>query len=87
MEKTEETLPDGTETTSYSMPAFGLSREEAWLGIASVDAFFSWTEHVSIQIAILQGKLKTGEEVANLAMAMAEWADKVKWPSDWMTLG
>jgi hypothetical protein len=76
VEKTEEILSNGTKTTSYSMPAFTLSQEASWLGIAAIDAFFSWTEHVLIHIAILQGKLKTGEEVANLAAA--EWADKVK---------
>jgi hypothetical protein len=76
VEKTEETLSNGTKTTSYSMPAFGLSREASWLGIAAIDAFFSWTEHVLIHIAILRGKLKTGQEVAELAAA--EWADKVK---------
>lgn len=76
VEKTEETLPDGTTTTSYSLPAFGLSREASWLGIAAIEAFFSWTEHVLTHIAILQGKLKTGEEVADLAAA--EWTEKVK---------
>jgi hypothetical protein len=76
VEKTEESLPDGTKTTSYSFPAFSLSQEASWLGIAAIEAFFSWTEHVLIHIAILQGKLKTGEEVADLATA--EWADKVK---------
>jgi translation elongation factor EF-4 len=57
-----------------------LSQESSWLGIAAIDAFFSWTEHVLIHIAILQGKLKTGEEVADLAAA--EWAYKVKTVTD-----
>ena len=72
----EGTSADGTKYTSYSIPSFELSREASWLGIAAVEAFFSWTEHVLIHIAILQGRLKTGEEVANLAAA--EWSDKVK---------
>ena len=76
VEKTEEVLPDGTKTVSSSFPAFALRREAGWLGIAAIDAFFSWTEHVLIHMAILQGKLKTGEEVA--ALAVAEWSEKVK---------
>ena len=76
VEKTEGTLADGTKTTSYSFPHFALRQQAGWLGIAAIEAFFSWTEHVLIHIAILQGKLKTGEEVANLAAA--EWSEKVK---------
>lgn len=76
VEKTESTLPDGTKVVSSSFPAFALRQEAGWLGIAAIEAFFSWTEHVLIHIAILQGKLKTGEEVADLAAA--EWSDKVK---------
>lgn len=76
VEKTEEILADGTKIVSSSMPAYRLRQEAGWLGIAAVEAFFSWTEHVLIHIAILQGKLKTGEEVAELAAA--EWSEKVK---------
>jgi len=76
VEKTEEVLPNGTKVVSSSFPAFALRQEAGWLGIAAIDAFFSWTEHVLIHIAILQGKLETGEEVANLAAA--EWSEKVK---------
>lgn len=76
VEKHEGKSADGTEHTSYSIPSFELSREASWLGIAAIEAFFSWTEHVLIQIAILLGKLKTGEDVANLAGA--EWSEKVK---------
>jgi hypothetical protein len=75
VEKTNETLPNGSTVTSYSRPAYSLQREAAWLGIAAIEAFFSWTEHVLIHIAILQGKLKTGEDVA--ALATAEWSKKV----------
>jgi hypothetical protein len=76
VEKTEESFPNGTKTESYSMPAFGLRQEAGWLGIAAIEAFFSWTEHVLIHVAILQGKLKTGKEVA--ALARAKWSEKVK---------
>jgi hypothetical protein len=76
VEKTETVLADGTKVESYSVPAFALRQEAGWLGIAAIEAFFSWTEHVLIHIAIWQGKLKTGEEVADLAAA--EWSEKVK---------
>jgi hypothetical protein len=76
LEKTEEVLPDGTKIVSSSFPAFALRQEAGWLGIAAIDAFFSWTEHVLIHLTILQGKLKTGDAVANLAAA--EWSEKVK---------
>ncbi len=76
VEKTEEVLGNGTKVMSYSYPAFGLRREAGWTGIAAIDAFFSWTEHVLIHIAILNGKIKTGEEVADLAGA--DWTDKIK---------
>ncbi len=76
VEKTEEVLGNGTKVMSYSYPAFGLRREAGWIGIAAIDAFFSWTEHVLIHIAILNGKIKTGEEVADLAGA--DWTDKIK---------
>jgi hypothetical protein len=76
VEKTEEILPNGTRVGSFSFPAFALRQEAGWLGIAAIEAFFSWTEHVLIHIAILQGKLKTAEEVADLAAA--EWSEKVK---------
>ena len=76
VEKTEEMLANSMRSASYSMSAFRLGQEAGWLGIAAIEAFFSWTEHVLIHIAILQGKLKTGGEVADLAAA--EWSDKVK---------
>jgi hypothetical protein len=74
--KTEGVTANGTKYYSSSWPAFELLRQSSWLGIAAIEAFFSWTEHVLIHLAILQGKIKTGEEVADLAEA--EWAEKVK---------
>lgn len=73
----EHKRPDGTTIfaeTSY--PAFQIRQEAEWIGIAAIEAFFSWTEHVLIHIAIFQGKITTGDSVDTLARA--EWADKVK---------
>ena len=76
VQKIEEMLPSGTKITHYSVIKFVLRREAAWLGVAAIDAFFSWTEHALIHIAILRGKLRTGDEVASLAAA--DWTDKVR---------
>ena len=51
-------------------------REARWAALSAVEAFFSWTEHVFILIAILLGRCTTGDEVASLAAA--EWSTKFK---------
>ncbi|MGO9741951.1 MAG: hypothetical protein ACLPN5_10650 [Roseiarcus sp.] len=53
--------------SSITRPYFELIKHAQWLAMATVDAFFSWTEHVFIHIAILQGYVTTGAEVAKLA--------------------
>ncbi len=63
-------------TQTISFPARELKREAKWLGLSAVEAFFSWTEHVFIHIAILNGQCTTGKEVSLLAGA--DWAEKFK---------
>ncbi len=58
-----------TKWTSVSFPAYELRNQSQWMAQASIDAFFSWTEHVFIHIAILSGKAKTGSDVAKLAIS------------------
>ncbi|MHB8257801.1 MAG: hypothetical protein ACYDHY_17215 [Acidiferrobacterales bacterium] len=72
----KSTLPDGTEVKSGSSPAHLLRREATWNAQAAIDVFFSWTEHSFIHLAILQGRLRTGYEVA--ALAEADWKTKFK---------
>ncbi len=60
----------------HKFPAFKLMREAKWIGIAAIDAFFAWTEHVFIHLAIIQGRVTTGDEVAGLIGA--EWQEKYK---------
>lgn len=48
--------------------------------MSAIDAFFSWTEHVFIHLALLQGRISTGEEVT--ALAGAEWGEKFKMALD-----
>ncbi len=61
---------------SVSYPAFEIRRNAEWMALSAVDAFFSWTEHIFIHMAILSGKVITGEDVANLADN--EWPIKFK---------
>jgi hypothetical protein len=67
---------DGSERTIISRPATALEREARCLALAAIETFFSWTEHVFIHIAILNGALKTGADVARLAES--EWSEKFK---------
>lgn len=60
----------------FHHPASEARREARWAALSAVEAFFSWTEHVFILIAILRGRCTTGEDVAGLAAA--EWSTKFK---------
>jgi hypothetical protein len=70
------TTKDGGSWQSISYPATRLRTEEKWLGLAAIEAFFSWTEHVLIHISILRGTLSSADEVARAAEA--DWATKFK---------
>lgn len=72
----KKTLEDGTVMTSGSFPSFALRRKAEWNAQAAVEAFFSWTEHAFIHLAILQGSLHSGEDVAR--MAEEDWKTKFK---------
>lgn len=72
----KKTLVDGTEITSVSIPTYTLHREAKWNAQAAIEAFFSWTEHVFIHLAILQGRLRSGKDVADIAAA--DWKAKFK---------
>ena len=61
---------------SVRMPVWELRLEARWLGLSAVEAFFSWTEHVFIHIAILRGACTTGKMVGDLARA--RWSEKFK---------
>ncbi|VVT07143.1 conserved hypothetical protein [Sphingomonas sp. EC-HK361] len=61
-------------------PSYDLRREARYYAIAVIEGFFSWTEHVFIHVAILNGALSTGKEVGDLAKA--GWAVKYKMALD-----
>ena len=67
---------NGVIVTIGSSPAFELRKHAEWLGLSAIDAFFSWTEHIFIHLAILTGKISTGSEVAD--MIDADWISKFK---------
>ena len=69
-------LLGGSAMTTWSLPSYTLRREADWNAQAAVDAFFSWTEHAFIQLAILQGRVGSGEDVARIAEA--DWKTKFK---------
>lgn len=68
---------DGTgSTTTTTRPYYKLKNKAAWLALAAIDAFFSWTEQVFIHLAILHGRISTGQQVADLASE--DWDVKFK---------
>ncbi|MGY4508198.1 hypothetical protein [Bradyrhizobium sp. USDA 3650] len=60
----------------FTFPFAHMEDRSGWLALATIDAFFSWTEHIFIHLAILQGRITTGEEVAKLVDT--EWKEKFK---------
>lgn len=62
--------------TTISFPAFELRKNAEWLALSALDSFFSWTEHIFIHLAILNGKIESGEDVADLADN--DWVVKFK---------
>lgn len=73
---TSETNKKGGSWQSISYPAMRIRTEARWLGLAAIEAFFSWTEHVLIHVGILRGMLASAGEVARAAEA--DWATKFK---------
>jgi hypothetical protein len=62
--------------TAVHMPAWELESQANWFALAAIDAFFSWTEHIFIHIAIISGQITSGMAVAELAEA--DWSTKFK---------
>lgn len=62
--------------TSIYIPSYELKRNSNWLAISTIDAFFSWTEHLFVHLAIVAKGVSEGDEVANLTGA--DWQEKYK---------
>src|SRR5207245_6837512 len=65
-----------TKLSDFYLPPYKRWLESGWLGLAVIDAFFSWTEHIFIHLAILKGHLTMGAQVAELAKG--DWSQKFK---------
>ncbi|WP_127158765.1 hypothetical protein [Xanthomonas arboricola] len=59
-----------------ALAAYECSQKATWSAQAAIEAFFAWTEHAFIHLAILQNKLHLGSDVA--ALAIADWKTKFK---------
>lgn len=73
---TKKKSKHGGTITKFHIPGIELRRKVNWKAIAAMDAFFSWTEHVFIHVAILTGRVTTGSEVAE--MIESNWPAKFK---------
>lgn len=51
-------------------------RQVRWIAYAAIEAFFRWAEHVLVLVAILTGRIQTGDEVAKLIKN--DWSRKFK---------
>jgi hypothetical protein len=74
--KGRENLSSSELIAKFTFPYARKSTYANWLALAAIDAFFAWTEHIFIHLAILQGRITTGQAVAKTADA--EWKDKFK---------
>lgn len=74
--ETRGTNEAGGTWTQFSRPSFQMRKEAKWLGLAAVEAFFSWSEHVFIHLAVLRGNVTTAEDVTRTAEA--DWAAKFR---------
>lgn len=59
--------PTGENGMLYTWPSREISRHATWYALSTIESFFSWTEHIFIHLAILQGRLKTGRDVKEAA--------------------
>ena len=73
---TESEAASKVSSSGFTLPDYRVRREMEWLALSVIESFFSWTEHVFIHLAILQGKCTTGDGIGNLAAG--EWGSKFK---------
>lgn len=74
-EKRIEKSESGTYTSIKSLD-FEFRQRSNWLAISCIEAFFSWTEHLFIHLAIIGQSLSNGERITELIGA--EWKTKFK---------
>ncbi len=74
--RTEAEAAFKVSSSGFTWPDYGVRRQVEWLALSVIESFFSWTEHVFIHFAILQGKCTTGDDIRKLAGD--EWGPKFK---------
>ena len=76
--KTEKTVSKSEFGTStiYKSLDYEFKQRSNWLAISCIEAFYSWTEHLFIHLAIVGQGLSEGEKVSELIGA--EWKTKFK---------
>jgi len=62
--------------TSYENLGFQYKQKANWIAISCIEAFYSWTEHLFIHLAVVAQNLSDGEKVSNLIEE--EWKEKFK---------
>jgi hypothetical protein len=60
----------------FKIPSTRAKERASWLALAAIEAFFSWTEHVFIHVAMLQCNITTGDQLTKIIGA--EWNVKFK---------
>lgn len=75
VEKKEEKVNGGI-LTRYIYPSKQIYKEAEWLLISTIEAFFSWSEHTFIHLAIISREISNGDEISKLATT--EWQEKYK---------
>ncbi|MCD6019627.1 MAG: hypothetical protein K0S53_2748 [Bacteroidetes bacterium] len=64
------------EVTSFIRPEYKYQEKANWIAISCIEAFYSWTEHLFIHLAIVAQNLSDGVQVSKLIEA--EWKTKFK---------
>jgi len=74
--KTKEQKTKYGKMTSYENIGYEYYQNANWLAISVIEAFFSWSEHLFIHLAILKWWIWDGKKVADLIAS--EWKKKYK---------
>lgn len=64
------------EMISYENLGFKYKQKANWIAISCIEAFFSWTEHLFIHLAVVAQNLSDGEKISRLIED--EWKVKFK---------
>lgn len=74
--KTETKEFENGKSTSYTNLGYQYHQNSNWIAISCIEAFFSWTEHLFIHLAVIAENMSNGDDVASLIEG--EWKTKFK---------